>query len=468
MPDRLLVLGAGPGGYAAAFLAADRGMDVTLVDAESQPGGVCLHRGCIPSKALLHAARLVTDARDAEDWGLHFEPPAIDLDKLRARKQSVVDGLTRGLGALGRQRRVKYVQGRGHFEGPHALHLTSPTEVIEFAFDYAIVATGSLPAVPQALRLDSPLVMDSTAALELRDVPDSLLVVGGGYIGLELGTVYAALGSRVTIVEMTPGLLPGADRDLVEPLRKRLEQSCELLLNTRVAEMREHEGGIRARLTGGDEDSERDFAKVLVAVGRVPNTRDAGLETTAVKLDQRGFVEVDAQRRTAEPSIYAIGDVAGEPMLAHKAAHEGRTAVAAMLGEPAAFEPAAIPAVVYTDPEIAWCGLTEADALARGLEVDVAKFPWAALGRAATVGRPEGLTKLVLERGTERVLGVGIVGAGAGDLIAEGVLAVEMGATATDLCLTIHPHPTLSESMMEAAEVFFGESSHYIARRRRD
>jgi dihydrolipoamide dehydrogenase len=462
---RVVVLGAGPGGYAAAFHAADLGMDVTLVDDAPQPGGVCLYRGCIPSKALLHVAGLIHESRQATDWGLRFGAPEVDLPALRSWKQGVVDRLTRGLGQLGRQRHVKYVQGRGQFRDGNTLHVRSDGEITVLEFDYAIVATGSLPAIPQALRLDSSRVMDSTAALDLEDVPDDLLVIGGGYIGLELGTVYAALGSRVTVVEMTNGLLPGADRDLVEPLARRLKSDFEaILLNTRVAEMQEHESGIRAHFVGEGEPEDKDFEKVLVAVGRTPNTKELGLDNTNVRVDQRGFIRVDHQRRTDEPSILAIGDATGEPMLAHKATHEGRVAAETIAGQPASFDPTAIPAVIFTDPEVAWCGLTEAQALDRGIDVAVSRFPWAASGRALTMGAPEGVTKLVVEPSTERILGIGITGRGAGELMGEAITAIEMGARVSDLHLAIHAHPTLAETLMEAASLYFGHSPHYIAR----
>jgi len=468
-PARLVVLGAGPGGYAAAFLAADLGMAVTLVDAKPLPGGVCLHHGCIPSKALLHVAHLIHETRAAGDWGVRFAPPQIELAKLRDWKQGVVGKLTRGLGSLARARRVTYLQGLGHFEGPHTLHVQHDGQVTELAFDYAIVATGSVPAIPPPLRIDSPRVLDSTAALELPDVPGTLLVVGGGYIGLELGSVYAALGSRVTIVEMTGSLLPDADRDLVAVLEKRLRSEVEaILLNTRVASLEDTGDAVRARLTSAAFDEvEHRFDRVLIATGRAPNTRALGLDKTRAQLDAHRFVGVDAQRRTAEPSIYAIGDVAGEPMLAHKAAHEARVAVEAILGRPTAFAPAAIPAVVFTDPEIAWTGLSETQARERGIAVETSSFPWGASGRATAMGRAEGLTKLVIEPSTQRVLGVGVAGTNAGELIAEATLAVELGATVQDLHLTIHAHPTLAETLMHAASLYVGHSPDYLRPRTR-
>jgi dihydrolipoamide dehydrogenase len=469
---RLAVVGAGPGGYAAAFLAADLGMQVTLIDPEVNPGGVCLYRGCIPSKSLLHVAKLIEESQQSKNWGIEFAAPKIDLPRLRTWKESVVSKLTGGLGQLARQRHVEYIQGRAAFENSTTLRIskTDSTEAV-LSFDRIIIATGSRPAIIPALKLDSPRMMDSTSALNLEDVPGSLLVVGGGYIGLELGSVYAALGTRVTVVEMLPGLLPGADRDLVLPLHKRLEKMFEkILLNTTVASLKEDGAGIRATFEGAsvkDEDREKTFDRVLVSVGRKPNSEVPGLEKTQVHVNSRGFIEVNKQLQTADPSIYAIGDVVGEPMLAHKASHEGRVAAEAIAGHKVAFEPAAIPAVVFTDPEVAWCGLSETRAKNETREIKVAKFPWGASGRAVTLDRPEGMTKLIIDPHTERILGVGIVGAGAGELIAEGVLAVEMAALASDVAMTIHPHPTLSETVMESAEVFFGTSTH-VYRPKRD
>ena len=465
---QVAVLGAGPGGYAAAFYAADLGMQVALVDEEKNPGGVCLYRGCIPSKALLHVAKVIDEARHAEAWGVGFTQPKVDIDRLRTFKQGVVDKLTSGVGQVGRLRKVKYLQGRGTLTGPRSMTVAGTSGKTELSFEHCILATGSHPTKIPSLSIDSPRMMDSTSGLELPDVPKSLLVIGGGYIGLELGTVYAALGSEVSVVEMTPGLLPGADRDLVAVLHKRLETMFSaILLNTKVVKVGEEKNGIRVAFEGDNAPRDQVFDRVLVAVGRRPNSKIPGLETTRVKVDQKGFVETNGQRRTAEPSIFAIGDVAGEPMLAHKASHEARVAVEAIAGHKAVFEPLAIPAVVFTDPEIAWAGLTEAQAQAEGREIEVAKFPWGALSRAITVDRPDGLTKLVLEPNTGRILGVGIAGSGAGEMIAEGALAIEMGTTAEDLKLTIHAHPTLSESLMEAAEVFFGQSTHVYKPRRK-
>jgi dihydrolipoamide dehydrogenase len=465
--QRVAVLGAGPGGYPAAFLAAERGFDVTLIDERPNPGGVCLYDGCIPSKALLHAAELLHDASAAGEMGLTFGEPVIDLERLRAWKdRDVVGKMTGGLGQITKARKVRFVHGRGRLVDARTLRVALDGEVTDIEFDNAIIATGSVPLIPRTLQLQSDRVWDSTAALELRGIPERLLIVGGGYIGLEMATVYAALGSRVTVVEMTDSLLPGADRDLTKVLADSIKARVdEVLLETRVVQMRETKGGIEAELSSTDLNESREYDGVLIATGRQPNSAGLGLNATQVKVDERGFIDVDHQRRTAEPSIFAIGDVVGEPMLAHKATHEARVAVEAIAGEPVAWEPAAIPAVVYTDPEVAWCGLTETEARTRGIEVEVTRFPWTASGRATTVGHPSGVTKLLVEPGTERVLGVGIAGRGAGELIAEGVLAVEMGARLDDLSLTIHPHPTLSETVMEAAEVFFGVSPHYIAKR---
>ena len=460
---QLVVIGAGPGGYAAAFYAADRGMNVTLVDPEKNPGGVCVYRGCIPSKALLHVADVISEAAHAKDFGIEFQKPVIDLDKLRDFKNKVVGTLTAGAGQVRNLRKIQHLQGMASFRDARTLDVELVNHKKEtLTFEHCIIATGSRPATVPGLSIDNPRLMDSTGALELQDLPGSLLVVGGGYIGLELGSVYAALGTRVTVVEMTAGLLPGADRDLVAILAKRITAICEAVwLNTRVTGLKGVKDGITVTFEGEGKSGDQTFDRVLISVGRKPNSAIPGLDKTAVRIDKRGFIVVDPSRRTGEPSIYAIGDVAGEPMLAHKAAHEGRAAVDAIAGDKnVAFEPAAIPAVVFTDPEIAWAGLTETEAEQQGRKVAVAKFPWAASGRAISIGRTDGVTKLVIDPETERVLGVGICGPGAGELIAEGVHAIEMGATAKDLALTIHPHPTLSETVMEAAEVFYGHATH--------
>ena len=460
------VIGGGPGGYAAAFLAADLGMKVTLIDPEVNPGGVCLYRGCIPSKSLLHVAKLLEEAEQAKNWGIEFAEPKIDLNKLRDWKTGVVNKLTGGLGQLSKQRKVQFIQGKAAFVNSTTLKVTKTGAAANnndenLTFDRIIIATGSRPTVVPSLKLDSARLMDSTGALDLPDVPKTLLGIGGGYIGLELGSVYATLGTKVTCVEMLSGLLPGADRDLVLPLHKRLEKLfAAILLNTTVKSLKDEKTGIRVTLDGPNvREKEQVFDRVLMSVGRRPNSEIPGLDKTKVKVNAKGFIEINGQRQTADPTIYAIGDVAGEPMLAHKAMHEGRTAVEAIAGHKVAFEPNAIPAVVFTDPEIAWAGLTETQAKEQGREIAIAKFPWAASGRAVTIDRPEGLTKLLIDPKTERVLGVGIVGAGAGELIAEGVLAIEMCALAADVGMTIHPHPTLSETMMESAEVFYGQAT---------
>ena len=465
LTTQVAVIGGGPGGYAAAFLAADLGLSTTLIDPEVNPGGVCVYRGCIPSKALLHVAKLLDESKHAKAWGIEFGEPRIDLNRLRDFKNNVVKRLTSGTGQLVKHRKVQYIQGVATIADPLSLRVARSGGGEEtLKFDHAILATGSVPAIPASLRLDDPRVMDSTAALDLPDVPKSLLVVGGGYIGLELGSVYATLGSAVTVVEMTAGLLPGADRDLVDVLAKRINALMKAVrLNTTVTAMAPDAGGIRVTFDGKETEL---FDRVLVAVGRRPNSRIPGLDSTRVKVDERGFIGVDEQMRTDEPSIFAIGDVVGEPMLAHKASHEGRIAVEVIAGENVAFEPRAIPAVVFTDPELAWCGLTETQAQKSGRKVTIAKFPWGASGRAMTLDRTDGLTKLVLDTESERILGVGLVGPGAGELIAEGVLAIEMGANATDLKLSIHPHPTLTETMMESAEVFFGQATHVYRPRR--
>ena len=460
---QLVVIGAGPGGYAAAFLAADLGMAVTIIDTEPNPGGVCLYRGCIPSKALLHVAKLLSEAKEAKNWGIEFADPKINLNQLRSWKDSVVEKMTAGVGQLAKLRKINYIRGRATFLNSSTLTIqkeTGPQE--ELKFQYCVLATGSRPISLPDLPV-SEKILNSTGALELKDIPKTFLVVGGGYIGLELGTVYNQLGSAVTVVEMTSNLLSGVDRDLVQVLSKNIDKKFSaVFLNTKVIRMKETGSGIQVTLESGGKQTEKEFEKVLVAVGRKPNTTGLGLENTKVELDNKGFVKINLQRQTQEPHIYAIGDVAGEPMLAHKASHEGRVAVEAISGQKVAFEPKAIPAVVFTDPEIAWCGLTEIQAEKENRAVKIAKFPWGASGRASTLDRSEGVTKLVLDAETERVLGVGIVGVGAGELIAEGVLAVEMGASAADLKLSIHPHPTLSETIMESAEVFFGQSTHFF------
>ena len=471
MNAQLVVIGAGPGGYAAAFLAADLGMKVTLVEEDAKLGGTCLLRGCIPSKALLHVAKTMADALHLGDWGVNFTPPTIDVGAMRERKEKAIANLTGGLKQIAAKRNVQVIRAKATFEDSNTLKLESqgdkPLEDDRLKFEHCIVATGSSPTVIPALNLPTPRVMDSTAALNLPDVPESLLVVGGGYIGLEMGTVYAALGSKVTVVELTDGLLPGVDRDLVKPLHKKLEgQFAAILLNTKVAGLKDLGDEIEVTLEGSVEQKAQRFSRVLVSVGRKPNSAGLGLEKTKVQVTPQGFIAVDARRQTHDANIFAIGDVAGEPMLAHKASHEGKAAVEALAGQPATFEPRAIPAVVFTDPEIAWAGLTDTQAKQQGRAVTVAMFPWAASGRAQAVGRTEGLTKWLIDPKTERVLGCGIVGYTAGDLIAEAVLAIEMGASARDVVETIHPHPTFSETLGAAAEIFYGTATDIYKPRR--
>lgn len=460
---QVAIIGAGPGGYPAAFLAADLGLEVTLIDPEDNPGGVCLYRGCIPSKALLHSAKVISEAGHLKNLGITFNKPKIDLDKLRDWKNRVVEKLVGGLGQLSKQRKVSYIQGRATFLDSSTLEITGvdgTTKKLEF--EYAVIATGSRPAQIPSFPNDSPNLLNSTSALDLPEIPKTMLVVGGGYIGLELGTVYAALGTKVSVVEMTSGLMQGADRDLVRVLQKSSEPIYEsIMLNTKVVDMKEFSTGIKVALEGKDlKETELTFDKVLVSVGRKPNSENIGLENTDVQIDEKGFIKIDEQRRTSNRNIFAIGDVAGEPMLAHKATHEGRIVAEVIAGRDVAFEPNAIPAVVFTDPEIAWCGLTESEAKESGIKIKVARFPWGASGRATTLDRNDGVTKLIIDPDTDRILGMGIVGSGAGELIAEGVLAIEMGALASDLELTIHAHPTLSETVMESAEVYYGLSTH--------
>jgi dihydrolipoamide dehydrogenase len=465
MHAKLVVLGGGPGGYAAAFLAADLGMEVTLVESDPRLGGTCLLRGCIPSKALLHVAKVISEAKELHEWGVDFGRPKFNVDTLRARKDKVIVALSGGLKQLAGRRKVTLINARGVFESSTTLRLEyndPPGKVEKLSFDHCILATGSVPAMIPAFDIGSPRVMDSTGALELPDLPETLLVVGGGYIGLEMGTVYAELGTKVSVVELTDGLLPGADRDLVKPLHQRLEKLfANIYLSTKVASLVDKKDAVEVKFQNADGANERveKFDRVLVSVGRKPVSKGIGLENTKVKIDSRGFVETDDRQRTDDPHILAIGDVAGEPMLAHKASHQGRVAVEALHGGPAAFHPLAIPAVVFTDPEIAWAGLTEEQARRENREVDVTKYPWAASGRATSLGRTEGLTKFLIDPDTDRILGVGIVGPGAGELISEGVLAIEMGCTARDVADSIHPHPTLSETLAFTSEAYFGTAT---------
>lgn len=456
----LLVLGGGPGGYVAAFKAADLGISTTLVDVNPMLGGVCLREGCIPSKALLHIAHLIEHAHEAGGMGVTFGEPKIDIEKLRGWKQSVVNKLCSGINTLAKKRNVRVIQGRGKFEDGKTVRLEN-SEVARIKFKYCIIATGSRPKrLPESL-IPASCCIDSTGALDLENIPKTLLVIGGGYIGLELGQVYAALGSKVTVVEALDRICAGADEDLARPLEARLKKQFDgIHVGAKLEAGKPVNGGVEVSFTKAGEKYKMVFEKVLTSVGRQPNTDNIDIEKTGLKPDARGFLQVDAQRRTTDKRIYAIGDIAGDPMLAHKASREGIVAAEAIAGHATAFDAAAIPAVVYTNPEVAWCGVTEAEAKAKGLKVKIGKFPWGASGRAIAMGRPEGLTKIIADETTRRVLGVGIVGQNAGDLISEAVLAMEMGAEADDLAMTIHPHPATSETVMEAAEAVFGVAIH--------
>lgn len=463
----IVVMGAGPGGYAAAFYAADMGKKVILVEQEKRLGGVCLNRGCIPSKALLHASKMISEARESAHRGIVFGEPKLELDKLRAWKESILTKLSGGVAGLAQRRGVQVLHGRAVFEDSNTIRVETEKGQQFVHYDKAIVAVGSRPAIPKAFDLGNPRIMTSTEALEVEEVPEKLLVVGGGYIGMELGTVYATLGSKVVVIEALDAILAGADADLARPVVKYAEKAFqEVRLKTKVLKMATAGKQIKVVSESADgKQLEELYDRVLVSVGRVPNCQDIGLENTKAQKDDKGFIKVNAQQQTSDPSIYAIGDVAGGLMLAHKASKEARVAVEVICGEQSAFEQIIIPAVVFTDPEVAWAGITEAEAKAKGLQVEVVKFPWGASGRALTFDRTDGVTKLILEPETDRILGVGIVGHGAGELIAEGVLAIEMGATAKDLASTVHPHPTLSETLMEAAELFYGHSTHAYVRK---
>ena len=464
---QLVVIGGGPGGYAAAFYAADLGLNVTLVDMDKNPGGVCLYRGCIPSKAWLHVAKLLHETKQAKNWGVEFSEPKINLDKLNGFVQGVVTKLTGGLGQLAKARKVNFIQGCAEFMDSATLKIKSADgKDITLKFEKAILATGSrpvkLPNFPESDR-----IVDSTGALQIPQIPKKFLVVGGGYIGLELGSVYAALGSEVTVVEMANGLMAGADRDLVSILEKRLKKDFKNIhLETKVTEVKEDKIGLKVNFDGKFSGTET-FDKILVSIGRKPNSEKLGLEKTKVKINERGFIQIQPNCQTDDPNIFAIGDVVGGAMLAHKASHEARVAVDASQGKRTAFQPLAIPAVVFTDPEIAWAGITESEAKTQGKNVRVEKFPWGASGRATTLDRDDGLTKIIIDAESERVLGVGITGPGAGEMIAEGTLAIEMGATVADLALTIHAHPTLSETVMETAEMFHGMCTHMFKPKRK-
>ncbi len=459
----VLVIGGGPGGYAAAFRAADLGLDTTLVDAEGRLGGVCLFRGCIPSKTLLHVAELIHDSSRAEEMGVSFCKPQVDLDQLRHWKDRVINKLAKGLLELSKRRGVQLIKGRAVFENSSHVRLLDG-DIARLKFRHAIIATGSrtVPLPGTEFRKDGR-IMDSTSALDLDEIPGSLLVVGGGYVGVELGSVFAALGSRVTIVEWNERLMSGADRDLIQPLMGRLQEIFESIrVKTRVKEIHERNDGVEVTLEDDTGESKHNFDRILVAIGRKPISNDIGLDKTHVKVSERGYILVNDQRRTDDENIFAIGDVVGGAMLAHKAMHEGKVAAEVIAGLPSAFDPRAIPSVVYTDPQIAWCGLTEEEARRANRPVRVSRFPWSASGRAMSMGANRGMTKILIDPETQRVLGMGIVGREAGEMISEGVLAIEMGALAQDVGLSIHPHPTLSESEEEAAEAFFGSSTHIL------
>jgi dihydrolipoamide dehydrogenase len=463
----VLVIGGGPGGYAAAFRAADMGLDVTVVDAGGRLGGVCLFRGCIPSKTLLHVSELLYDARHADEMGITFGDPRVELARLRQWQHQVIERLANGLVELSKKRGVQVLKGRAVFESSERARLQN-SETGHIKFRHAIIATGSTATSLPTLEFKrGGRIMSSGGALALADVPERLLVVGGGYVGVELGSVYASLGSQVTMVEWQERLMSGADQDLIQPLVTRLKGLFKAIHNkVRVKELQEFDDRVEAVLEGEVDEPKQTFERVLVAIGRSPNSREIGLENTKVSMDDRGFVIVDEKRQTTDPKIFAVGDVTGGVMLAHKAMHEGKVAAEVIAGLPSAFDFQAIPAVVYTDPQIAWCGLTEEEARKQNRAVRVSRFPWSASGRAVSMGVTKGMTKMIIESETDRVLGVGIVGRSAGEMIAEGVLAVEMGALAEDLALSMHPHPTLSESEEEAAEAFLGSSTHILPMRK--
>jgi dihydrolipoyl dehydrogenase len=462
----LLVIGAGPGGYAAAFRAADLGMDVTMVDLSPRPGGVCLFKGCIPSKTFLYLSELIHDAARAEPMGVKFGPPQIDLDAMRKWKAKVIDTLSEGLVSLSNKRGVQLIQGHAEFESSDTVRLNE-ADISHLKFRHCILATGSQPTPFPGLPFKTgSRIMSSTGALALADIPESLLVLGAGYVGLELGSVYAALGSRVHLVEMTDGILPGVDRDLVQPLQRRLKNVFERIsLNSKVISLNELDDAVEVEFEGDGKQARMKFNRVLVAIGRRASTAGLGLENTQVKLDEKGFVIVDEQQRTADERIFAIGDVVGGYMLAHKAMREGKVAAEVIAGGPAAFDVRAIPAVVYTDPQIAWCGVTAEQARRENRPIRVQRFPWKFSGRATTMGAPEGLTKIIADPETQRIIGVGIVGRDTEGLISEGVLAIEMGALVEDMALSIHPHPTLSETEAEAAEIFLGSATHILSQK---
>jgi dihydrolipoamide dehydrogenase len=462
LKTEVVVVGGGPGGYAAAFYAADMGKQVILVDKDVNLGGVCLNRGCIPSKALLNATKVLLDAKSSEYRGISFSKPQVDLEGLRNWKNSVISKLNQGIAGLAKKRKVQVVTGRGYFESSTQLRVETSAGQQFIEFEKAIVAVGSRPALPAVFDLGNPRIMTSTEALDMPEIPETLLVVGGGYIGMELSTVYSALGSKVTVVEAMDTILAGADSDLVRPVMNYAKSHFEeVRLGAKVSKMATAKHKIKVNMDYQGKSIEELYDRVLVSVGRVPNSQDLGVKNTKATLNDKGFFVVDAKQQTTDPNIYAIGDIAGGVLLAHKASREARIAVDALLGEtPIAISDVVIPAVVFTNPEVAWCGLTENEAKSKGIQVKVSKFPWSANGRALTFDKPEGLTKIIADPITEKVLGVGIVGAGAGDLISEAVVAIEMGAVVKDLAMSVHPHPTLAETMMESAEVYYGHCTH--------
>jgi dihydrolipoamide dehydrogenase len=466
LETELLVIGSGPGGYAAAFRAADLGLDVTMVDPVRRPGGVCLYKGCIPSKTFLCLSELIHDAERAASRGIVFGKPRVDLKALREWKTNVIDTMATGLVNLSNRRGVQLLQGRARFENSDTARLHD-CEIGQIKFRHAIIATGSRPIpFPGTGFKPGSRIMSSSGALALADVPRTLLIIGGGYVGLELGTVYAALGSRVSLVELEDHLLAGVDSDLVKPLHRRLNDVFETIrLRTKVSSMQETNDGVEVIFEGDVQNPEQRFDRVLVAVGREPRSADIGLENTKVELDKKGFIKIDDQLRTTDERIFAVGDVAGGLMLAHKATREGKVAAEVIAGEASAFDVRAIPAVVYTDPQIAWCGLTEEQARSGDIPINIQRFPWKFSGRATTMGAPEGLTKIIVDPETGRILGVGICGRDTEGLISEGVLAIEMGALAEDMALSIHPHPTLSETEGEAAELYLGSATHILPKK---
>jgi dihydrolipoamide dehydrogenase len=467
---QVIVLGAGPGGYAAAFQAANLGLEVTLIDPKQDPGGVCLFHGCIPSKALLHIAKVKKEAVLAEEWGLSFSDARIDLDKVRSWKESVVKQLTGGIGQLAKSRKVRYLRGTAKLTGTNSLEFTPEDgKKHEIEFKNLVIATGASSTALPDIEFDDDMIMNSQTALEIRDIPKKLLIVGAGYIGLEMSVIYKALGSDVTIVEFTPDILPGVDQDLKDVFKKeRKDLMDNTMFNTQVTSVTRKGKKLNVKLkTKEGEKKKETFDKILIAIGSTPNSRGIGLEEAGIETDEKGFIMVDLVRRTSVKNIYAIGDVAGQPMLAHKATHEGRIAAEHIAGKKTAYEPKAIPAVVFTDPEIAWTGLTENQAKEQGIDYEVAKFPWIASGRALTLGGKSGLTKLIIDPASGRILGAAMAGTDAGSLVAEATLAIEMGAVARDLELTIHPHPTLSETIMEAAEIYYGHATHVHKRKRK-